>query len=87
MAVSKKTLHLINVHKPNPVNCNKKYFEILINDTGTLHGLAYWFKLEYGWNIVVSNYHRDLVNGNELSLNKQAVITFKSPISMKRGKS
>ena len=27
MAVSKKTLHLNNVHKPNPVNCSKKYFE------------------------------------------------------------
>ena len=64
----------------------KKYFEILIKDSGTLHGLAYWFTLEYGWNIVVSNYYRDLaVNGNEQSnLNKQAVITFKSPISVEK---
>lgn len=64
----------------------KKDIEIVVSESGTVQGIAYWFTQEYGWNVNVSNYCSPNLGDNKtLNYYKQACIIFHSPLSVVRG--
>ena len=70
-------------------SCDKanKSFDIIAKNEGSANCLVYWFTLDYGWDVSISNYQRygDLPSATCTNLNKQAMITFNPPISTVEG--